>query len=60
MQTVALFWRELDDSEVEEVRKHGPNVISFQLLTGADQFYIVGCYIPPSDINMLGDVAKTW
>ena len=40
--------------------KHGPNVISFQLVTWADRFYIVGCYIPPSDINALEDVAKAW
>ena len=57
---VALFWRESDDFEVEEVIKHGPNVISFHLVTGADRFYIVGCYIPPSDTDALEEVAKAW
>ena len=26
----------------------GDNVISFELETGRDQYYVVGCYIPPS------------
>ena len=40
--------------------KHGPSVITFQLVTGRDHFFIVGAYIPPSDLNMLEDVAKAW
>ena len=35
---VTLFWRETDLFEVEKVVKHGPNVITFQLVTGWDQF----------------------
>ena len=39
---VALFWRDNDLFEVEEVEKHGTNVITFQLVTGQDRFFIVG------------------
>ena len=31
------------------MRKYGPNVIGFQLATGARRWYIVGCYLAPDD-----------
>ena len=31
------------------MRKFGPNVIDFQLATGARRWYIVGCYLAPDD-----------
>ena len=34
---------------MEAVRKYGPNVIVFQLVTGARRWYIVGCYLAPDD-----------
>ena len=34
---------------MEAVQKFGPNVIGFQLATGARRWYIVGCYIAPDD-----------
>ena len=45
---------------MEEVKKHGLNAITFQLVTGRDRFSIVGAYILPSDLNALEEVAKTW
>ena len=36
------------------------NIITFHLVTGQDRFYIVGAYIPPSDLNALEEVAKAW
>ncbi len=27
---------------------YSPNIVSFQLVTGDEQFYIVGTYIPPN------------
>ena len=41
---VALFWRECDGCVVEEQRKWGPNVLSFQLVTGRGRFYCIGTY----------------
>ena len=46
--------------EVEETRKCGPNVITFELVTAEDRVYVVGCYIPPSDHDMLERVHLTW
>ena len=40
--------------KVENEKAVGPNVISFELITGDDKgeeerWYVVGCYLPPSD-----------
>ena len=55
---VAFFWRDNNLFEVEEVTKHGPNVITFWLVTGRDQFSIMGSYIPPSDLDTLEEFTK--
>ena len=34
---------------MEAVQQFGPNVIGFQLATGARRWYIVGCYLAPDD-----------
>ena len=46
---VVVFHRPTPHFAVEAVQKFGPNVISFQLVTGAWQGYIVGCYLAPDD-----------
>ena len=46
--------------EVEETKIWGANIISLHLMMGAIQFFVVGCYIPPSDLEMLTDVNKAW
>ncbi|KAL7523611.1 hypothetical protein ACHAXR_001156, partial [Thalassiosira sp. AJA248-18] len=46
---VALCWRESDAYEIEETKIWSPNVLAFRLITGNANFYVVGCYIPPSD-----------
>ena len=57
---VALVWREGNTYEVKETKLFGPNVLTFQLVTGADRYYVVGCYIPPSDRTTLDDVRTAW
>ena len=34
---------------MESVQKVGPNIIGFQLVTGARRLYIVECYLAPDD-----------
>ena len=46
---IALFWRNNDLYEIEESKIRGPNVLSFELVTGNTRFYVVGAYLPPSD-----------
>jgi hypothetical protein len=46
--------------EIKEVDLHGPNLLSFQLVLGATRWYIVGCYIPPSNLTTLTHVEQAW
>jgi hypothetical protein len=57
---IALFWRGNNLYEVEETKIWGANVISLHLMMGTVQLSIVGCYIPPSDLETLTDVDKAW
>ena len=43
---------------MEAVRKYGPNVIGFQLVTGVRRWYIVGCYLAPDDTSTIERVVK--
>jgi hypothetical protein len=38
----------------------GPNVISMHLMMRSTQFFVVGCYIPPSDLETLACINKAW
>ena len=45
---VALVWKEGHDSfEVEAATVATPNLLTFQLVTGYERFYVMGIYIPP-------------
>jgi hypothetical protein len=39
--------------KVKEMRIWGANVISLQLRMDNARFFVVGCYIPPSDLETL-------
>ena len=47
--SVAIFHRTAPHFAVEAVQKYRQNVIGFQLATGAQRWYIVGCYLAPND-----------
>ena len=53
---VALCWRKHDLFEIEETKFFGPNVLAFQLVTRGKRFYVVGCYIPPDDLDALENI----
>lgn len=57
---VALCWRESRLFEVEETRFWGPNVVAFRLLTGKHRYYVVGCYVPPSEMDTFDHVESAW
>jgi hypothetical protein len=46
---ISLFWRDNDLYKIEESKIRGPNMLSFELVTGKTRFYVVGAYLPPSD-----------
>ena len=60
-----MFYREGAGFVVEEVQQYGPNVLSFEVVSGQRRCYIVGCYIAPDDaqriervVTALGDQPK--
>jgi hypothetical protein len=46
--------------EIKQVELHGPNVVSFQLVLGAMRWYIVWCYIPPTNLTTLTHIEQAW
>ncbi len=57
---ISLFWRTSRTYEIKEVEMRGLNVLSFQLILGATRWYIVGCYIPPTNLTTLTHVNEAW
>ena len=57
---VALFYRNSEHWHIESVRKYGPNVISFELVTGHRRWAVVGAYIPPADVTTLENITQAF
>ncbi len=57
---ISLFWRTSETYEIEEVDLRGPNVLSFQLVSGATRWYILGCYIPLTNLTILTHANEVW
>ena len=55
---VAIFYRSAPHFVVEVVEKFVPNVIGFQLTTGARRWYIVGVYLAPEDTTTMERVSE--
>ena len=48
-----MFYQPSPLFAVEAVRQFGPNVVGFQLATGARRWYIIGCYLAPNDTSTI-------
>ena len=58
---IALFWRDNELYKIEEVAPRGPNVLTFELVTGQIRYFVVGAYIPPSDLGTtLTQIHQAW
>ncbi len=59
---VTLLWRENDPKfEVESVLfNNGPNIVTFQLTTGDERFYVIGIYVPPDCNKGVDDLRGAW
>ena len=55
---VTVFHRLAPHFAVEAVQKFGPNVIGFHMVTGARQWYIVGCYLAPNNTSTIERVVE--
>ena len=53
---VAVFYRPALNFAVEAVRQFELNFVGFQLATGEQQLYIVGCYLNPDDNSTIESV----
>ena len=38
---------------MEAIQEYGPNVLSFEVATGARRWYIIGCYLAPDDAETI-------
>ena len=56
---VAIFYRKAENFAAEELFLHGPNAISFQLVTGRRRWHVLGCYISPSNALTIEDIADS-
>ena len=41
------------------MRQFGPNIVGFQMSTGARRWYIIGCYLYPGDTSKIESVVAT-
>ncbi len=58
---IALLWTAgHQDFEVEAVKIVSPNVLTFQLVTGSVQFFVIGAYIPPADTTGVDALRAAW
>jgi hypothetical protein len=56
---IALFWRANKTYKVKDWRICRPNVLSFVVVTRSQCFYVVGCYILPTNLSTLPQVEQT-
>ncbi len=58
---VALLWEEgHQDFEVEAVNIVSSNLLTFQLVTWEDKYFVMGAYIPPTNATGVDDLRATW
>jgi hypothetical protein len=58
---IDLLWEEnCGEYEVELAHVVMPNLLTFQLITGNEQFYCIGVYIPPTDTMGVEDLWAAW
>jgi hypothetical protein len=58
---IAVLWKPRHwDFEVEAVHVASPNILTFQLVTGGVQFFLMGAYIPPADTTRVDDLRAAW
>ena len=50
---VAILYREAEHFAIKELCIHGPNVISFKMVTGRRRWHVAGCYITPSNASTI-------
>jgi hypothetical protein len=58
---IALVWKEGHSSfEVEAARMVTPNLLTFQLVTGYERFYVMVIYTPPNNTTGVDALRAEW
>jgi hypothetical protein len=58
---IALLWQpEHKAFEIEAMQIVTPNLITFQLVTGDKQYYVIGIYIPPTNTDGGNNLRVAW
>ena len=58
---IALLWEaDHQDFEVEAVQVRSPNLLTFQLVTGEERYFVLGAYIPPAHMTGVDDLRAAW
>ena len=59
---VTLLWKVKDSRfGVESVSfNNGPNIVTFQLVTGHLRYHVIGVYIPPNSMTEVDNIRKAW
>ncbi len=58
---VTLLWEEgHQDFEVEAVAIASLNLLTFQLVTGEERYFVMGAHIPPADTTGVDDLRVAW
>jgi hypothetical protein len=55
---IALFWQADKMYKVKDWRIHGPNVLSFVIVTGSQYFYAEGGFFPHTNLSTLPQVEQ--
>jgi hypothetical protein len=45
---------------VEAVQVRTPNLLTFKLVTGEEQYFVMGLHIPPADTTGVDDLRAAW
>jgi hypothetical protein len=51
--SMALVYRNSEFWQIESILRHGPNVISVELVTGNSRYSCITVYIPPVDVDTI-------
>ncbi len=57
---IVLIWQPNKLYKVEDWRIREPNMLTFVLVTESQQFFAVGCYIPPIHLGTLVMIKQAW
>jgi hypothetical protein len=59
--SITVLWKPRHwDFEVKMVHIASPNILTFQLVMGGDQFFVMDAYIPTADMTEVDDLCAAW